>query len=463
MDLKPVIGIEVHSQLNTNSKIFCGCKVGYEDEPNTNICPVCLGHPGVLPVLNKKALELGIRVALALNCEIENIVFFSRKNYFYPDLPKGYQISQFTSAIGRNGFIKIEGKKIKIRRVHIEEETAKIFHIGDKVFLDFNRCGIPLIEIVTEPDITSGDEAVLYLKKLQGILRFLDVSFADMEKGMMRCEPNISVAKDNKLGTKTEIKNLNSFRSVKLGIDYEIERQKKLILSGDKIQQVTMLWDEDNKKTRPMRSKETASDYKYFPEPDLPPFIISKDMIKKIKEELPELPEEKKERYIKIGVREYEASIISQDLRIAEYFEKTLNRYDEPLEISKWIVSELLSFKEFERIKPEDFVSIIKIVKEGKISRLVAKDILREVFEKGIKPEIIIKKKGLEKESDEVELNKIIKSVIEKNPKEFERLVNGEEKLLGFFVGEVMKITKGRADPKIAGKLLRKYAGLNKG
>ncbi len=463
MELKPVIGIEVHSQLNTSSKIFCGCKVGYDDEPNTNVCPVCLGHPGVLPVLNKKALELGIRVAIALNCDIEKFIFFSRKNYFYPDLPKGYQISQFTSAIGRNGFVDIGGKRIRIKRVHIEEETAKIFHIGDKVFLDFNRCGIPLIEIVTEPDISTGEEAVSYLKKLQVILRFLDASNADMEKGMMRCEPNISVSKDGELGTKTEIKNLNSFKSVKLGIDYEINRQKNLIISGEKIKQVTMLWDEDKRETRPMRTKETASDYKYFPEPDLPPFVISEEMIEKIKRELPELPEKKNERYIKLGVREYESGIISNDLKIAEYFEESLNLFNEPAEISKWIVSELLSFKEFWRIKPEDFVYIIKIVKEGKISRLVAKDILREVYEKGVKPEIIIKEKGLEKESDEEELEKIIKSVIEKNPKEFERLKNGEEKLVGFFVGEVMKITRGRADPKIAGRLIRRNAGLNQG
>uniref|UniRef100_A0A7C4U835 Aspartyl/glutamyl-tRNA(Asn/Gln) amidotransferase subunit B n=1 Tax=candidate division WOR-3 bacterium TaxID=2052148 RepID=A0A7C4U835_UNCW3 len=463
MELKPVIGIEVHSQLNTKSKIFCGCKVSYEDEPNKNVCPICLGHPGVLPVLNKKALELALKVAIALNCEIDRITHFSRKNYFYPDLPKGYQISQFTGAIGRNGYIEIENKKIRIRRVHIEEETAKIFHIGDYVYLDFNRCGIPLIEIVTEPDISTGDEAVSYLKKLQGILRFLDASYADMEKGMMRCEPNISISVDGKMGTKTEIKNLNSFRAVKLGIDYEIERQKNIILKGGRIEQVTMLWDEEKRETRPMRWKETASDYRYFPEPDLPPLIIKDEMIEKIKKEIPELPEEKKKRYINIGVREYEAEIISQDLKLTKYFEGILNLYNEPSEVSKWLVSEILSFKDYEKISFKDVVLIIKSVKENKISRLNAKEILRDVYETGKEAEIIMKEKGFEKRWGEEELKEIIKNTIEKNKKEFERLKNGEEKLVGFFVGEIMKQTKGKADPKIVNKIIREYAGFDKG
>jgi len=462
MELKPRIGMEVHTQLKTKTKVFCSCPVTFGEEPNTHICPVCMGYPGVLPVLNKKAVELTLRIALALNCEIDMHSRFARKNYFYPDLPKGYQITQYMRPIGRNGYIDIGGKRIRINRVHLEEETAKMIHRGDKTLLDFNRAGVPLVEIVSEPDIESGEEAVLYLKMLQAILRFTGASDADMEKGMMRCEPNISVGVGDELGTKTEIKNLNSFRAVQRGIDYEIKRQTGIIKNGGKVEQVTLLWDEARKETRIMRKKETAADYRYFPEPDLPPLVLTREYIEGIKKTQPELPYEKKRRYVEdMGLREYEAGIISMDMMMAQYFERASELWDKHQEIAKWIVSELIRYKNYNKLNPENFIQLLKLVDEGKVSRIAAKDVLPEMIESGKSAMEIVKEKNLLQVSDESSLKDMVLEVFNENPKEFERLKNGEDKLIGFFVGQVMKKTKGRADPKVVNRIIRENVKQN--
>ncbi len=462
MELKPRIGMEVHTQLKTKTKVFCSCPVTFGEEPNTHICPVCMGYPGVLPVLNKKAVELTLRIALALNCEIDMHSRFARKNYFYPDLPKGYQITQYMRPIGRNGYIDIGGKRIRINRVHLEEETAKMIHRGDKTLLDFNRAGVPLVEIVSEPDIESGEEAVLYLKMLQAILRFTGASDADMEKGMMRCEPNISVGVGDELGTKTEIKNLNSFRAVQRGIDYEIKRQTGIIKNGGKVEQVTLLWDEARKETRIMRKKETAADYRYFPEPDLPPLVLTREYIDGIKKTQPELPHEKKRRYVEdMGLREYEAGIISMDMVMAQYFERASELWDKHQEIAKWIVSELIRYKNYDKLNPANFIQLLKLVDDGKVSRIAAKDVLPEMIEGGKSAMEIVKEKNLLQVKDESSLKDVVLEVFNENPKEFERLKNGEDKLIGFFVGQVMKKTKGRADPKVVNRIIRENVKQN--
>ena len=462
MELKPRIGMEVHTQLKTKTKVFCSCPVTFGEEPNTHICPVCMGYPGVLPVLNKKAVELTLRIALALNCEIDMHSRFARKNYFYPDLPKGYQITQYMRPIGRSGYIDIGGKRIRINRVHLEEETAKMIHQGDKTLLDFNRAGVPLVEIVSEPDIESGEEAVLYLKMLQAILRFTGASDADMEKGMMRCEPNISVGVGDELGTKTEIKNLNSFRAVQRGIDYEIKRQTEIIKNGGKVEQVTLLWDESRKETRIMRKKETAADYRYFPEPDLPPLVLTREYIDGIKKTQPELPYEKKRRYVEeMGLREYEAGIISMDMMMAQYFERASELWDKHQEIAKWIVSELIRYKNYDKLNPANFIQLLKLVDKGKVSRIAAKDVLPEMIESGKSAMEIVKEKNLLQVSDESSLKDMVLEVFNENPKEFERLKNGEDRLIGFFVGLVMKKTKGRADPKVVNKIIRENVKQN--
>jgi len=464
MELKPYIGLEVHTQLKTRSKLFCKCKAEFGEEPNTNVCPICLGMPGVLPVLNEKAVELGIRVSLALNCDISYVSTFARKNYFYPDLPKGYQITQYTFPIGKNGFVDIGEKRIRIMRVHIEEESAKLIHTGDSSLIDFNRAGIPLLEIVTEPDIESGEEAVRYLRILQAILRFTGASDADMEKGMMRCEPNISVGTMKRMGTRTEIKNLNSFKAVQRGIDYEIKKQSEMINNGEKVEQVTLLYDEAKKKTGIMRKKETAADYRYFPEPDLPPLSLDKKYVVDIKNTQPELPFEKKKRYMeKFGVRKYEAEIIGFDLKLSQYFESAINIFSDGEMLSKWLVSELLSYGHYEKIPVEDFVSLLRMVQDGKITRLSAKDVLEEMYSTGKNPEELVKKMGIEVVSDEGKIAHFIKEIMEEHPNERDRFLKGEDRLLGFFVGQVMKKTRGNADPKIVNRLIRDYAERNKG
>jgi len=451
MDFEPVIGIEVHTQLKTKTKIFCRCKSEFGEQANKNICPVCMGLPGILPVLNKKVVELGIRIGLALNCKINLESTFDRKNYFYPDLPKGYQITQFRTPLAENGWLMVNGRKIRIRRVHIEEESAKILHRGDFALIDYNRAGIPLAEIVTEPDVRSGKEAAEYLMKLQQILRYIGASDADMEKGNMRCEPNISVRSvgTSEFGTRREIKNLNSFKAVENSIKYEIEFQIRALSAGKKITQATLLWNENGKKTMVMRGKEEASEYRYFPEPDLPNLQLEEEYIQHIKENMPELPDEKRKRFIKqYGIREYDANILIANPTYADFFEQALNRYNEPQKIVNWIISEYIG--NFEgKISPNDIADIIKFVEEGVISRPVGKELLKWVSETGKSPASIIEEKGLKQVQDKSMIKQVIEKVLTNNPKEFERLKSGENKLIGFFIGQVMKETKGKVDPKV--------------
>lgn len=455
-NLKPIIGLEIHAQLNTSSKLFCGCRVSFGEEPNTNVCEVCLGLPGVLPVLNREAVNLALKMALSLDCEINNHSRFARKNYFYPDLPKGYQISQYKIPIAVNGKIEVDGHIINIRRLHLEEESAKLIHSGSKTLVDYNRAGVPLIEIVTEPDITSPEMAIKYLKKIQKILRFTEVSDAVMAEAKFRCEPNISLKRNNKPGTRTEIKNLNSFKAVKNALEYEIERHRSIIESDREVKQQTMLYSESTGKTRAMRSKEGKADYRYFPEPDLPPLEVSVEQIQKTRESLPDLPEKRKKRYVKWGINDYEANLIAGSVSASELFEKTVKILDEPEEISKWIIREYFSFNE-PQIRPEYLARLVKMIIEGKISINAGQTVFEEMVNTDRPPEKIVEEKDLVQISDKSSLQKKINDIFEKFPEEKRRYLNGEEKLKGFFIGQVMKETGGKADPKEVSKLLSKY------
>ncbi len=457
MEFEAVIGMELHVQLKTETKLFCSCRVEFGAPPNKNVCPVCLGMPGVLPVLNKKAVEHALRVAIALNCRINRESLFARKNYFYPDLPKGYQITQYTTPIGWNGWIDVNGKKIRIKRVHLEEESAKTVLEGDYAYIDFNRAGIPLVEIVTEPDLTSPGDAVQFVKTLQTLLRYLGVSDADMEKGQLRCEPNVSVRRrgEEKLGTRREIKNLNSIRSLERGIRYEIDQQIKILSSGGEVERATLLWDEKEEVTRPMRMKEEEEDYRYFPEPDLPPLLLTEDFIKEIRKTMPELPHERKERLIKEGLREYDADILTRDLERGRYYDEVVSLTSDPPETAKWVITELK-----EKFPPaRELAWIINAVKEGKITRNAGKEILKEVIEKGKPAEEIVKEKGMTQVSDEEEIRKLVEQAFEMHPEEKERLFSGERKLVGFFIGEVMKLSGRRANPGVVKRMIEEMLG----
>ncbi|GAB6073271.1 Asp-tRNA(Asn)/Glu-tRNA(Gln) amidotransferase subunit GatB [Venenivibrio stagnispumantis] len=465
-----VIGLETHVQMATNTKMFCSCKVEFGAPPNTNVCPVCLAFPGSLPVVNKKAVEYAIKASLALNCQINELSVFARKNYFYPDLPKGYQISQYDKPLAVNGYIDIKEngkhKRIRIHRLHIEEDAGKNIHEGNYSYVDLNRAGTPLMEIVTEPDISSAEGARLYLEKLRNIMRYIGVSDADMEKGQLRCDVNISLKPkgSDKLGTKVELKNINSFRFIQKAIEYEIERQAKLLKKGEKIIQETRLFDPSSGKTYTMRTKEEAHDYRYFPDPDLLPLLITKEQIEKIKSTLPELPDEKVQRYInQLGLPEYDAEVLSSDKDLALYFENVIKIFPlNPKAVSNWILNELLG-KLNEKglhitqspIKEKDIAEILELIQNGTISGKIAKDIFNEMFETGKSPKQIVEEKGLKQISDEGEIRKIIEEVLSKYPAEVEKYKNGNEKLFGFFVGQVMKETKGKANPAIVNKILK--------
>jgi len=465
-----VIGLETHVQMATNTKMFCSCKVEFGAPPNTNVCPVCLAFPGSLPVVNKKAIEYAIKASLALNCQINELSVFARKNYFYPDLPKGYQISQYDKPLAVDGYIDIKEngkhKRIRIHRLHIEEDAGKNIHEGNYSYIDLNRAGTPLMEIVTEPDISSAEGARLYLEKLRNIMRYIGVSDADMEKGQLRCDVNISLKPkgSDKLGTKVELKNINSFRFIQKAIEYEIERQAKLLKKGEKIIQETRLFDPSSGKTYTMRTKEEAHDYRYFPDPDLLPLLITKEQIEKIKNTLPELPDEKVQRYInQLGLPEYDAEVLSSDKDLALYFENVIKIFpSNPKAVSNWILNELLG-KLNEKglditqspVKEKDIAEILELIQNGTISGKIAKDIFNEMFETGKSPKQIVEEKGLKQISDEGEIRKIIEEVLSKYPVEVEKYKNGNEKLFGFFVGQVMKETKGKANPAIVNKILK--------
>ncbi|MBU2541367.1 MAG: Asp-tRNA(Asn)/Glu-tRNA(Gln) amidotransferase subunit GatB [Candidatus Omnitrophica bacterium] len=470
MELEPVIGLEVHLQLATETKLFCSCQVKFAAEANSKVCPVCLGLPGSLPVINRKAIEYAVKVALALDCTIGDQVKFDRKNYYYPDLPKNYQISQYDMPLSYEGHILINSenkdKRIRIRRVHIEEDAGKLIHEKEYSLIDYNRTGIPLLEIVTEPDISSPDEAYKYLVTLKTLLKYLAVSDCDMEKGSLRCDANISlrVKGEEVLGTKTELKNMNSFKAVKAALEVEVKRQGRLLDEGKSVIQETLLWDEEKRTTIPMRSKEEASDYRYFPEPDLVPFAIEKKSLKEIRSSLPELPREKTKRIrqaYKLSEEEAQFLVTEQDM--VEFFEDCNKLFKDSKSILNWIRGPLL-YEINQRnktiselfIKPEDFIKLIKLLKTDALSNLTAKSVLTLMIDRKKGPDEVINEEDLVQVSDEASLIKLAQEVILENKESVENFLSGKVKALMFLVGQVMRKSKGKANPKKVKELLER-------
>jgi len=473
-----VIGLECHAQLLTNSKLFCSCSTRFGDAPNMNTCPVCLGLPGALPVLNRVAVALAVRAALGLNCSLNPESQWARKNYFYPDLPKGYQISQYDRPLAQHGFIEISVnatiKKIGVQRVHMEEDAGKSLHEGFAdssryTYLDFNRSGVPLIEIVSEPDIRSSAEANDYLKRLKEILEYLDVNDGNMEEGSLRCDANVSVRKvgEQKFGTRTELKNINSFRFVQKAIDFEIDRQIEVIENGGRVVQETRLWNADEERTVSMRSKEEAHDYRYFPEPDLPLLVLDHEAIKNIERSMPELPESRRKRFVKeYALSEYDAGILATTRALAEFFEETAKLSSQPKSAANWIMGDLLRFYKDSNtdlknlsdspVKPKMLADMISLVEKGTISGKIAKTVMEEMYATGKTPQAIIEEKGLVQISNVDEIEMIVSKVIEQNPKPVEQYRQGKTGNFGFFVGQVMKATGGRANPQTVNDVLKK-------
>ncbi len=473
MNYEPVIGLEVHLQLATESKIFCGCSTKFGAPANTQTCPVCLGFPGTLPVLNRQALEYAIKTALALNCKISEFTKFDRKNYFYPDLPKGFQISQYDMPLAKNGYLNIGAKKIGITRVHLEEDAGKLIHdqFKDSSLVDFNRTGMPLLEIVSEPDIFSPDEAYAYLGTLKSTLRYIDVSDCDMEKGSLRCDANISLRPvgEKKLGVKVELKNMNSFKGVKAALGYEVRRLGGILENGGRIVQETRLYDVQKEVTVGMRSKEDAHDYRYFPEPDLVPFTITEKEVLGIKATLPEFPLEKKARFMAdYKLSDYDAGALTQEKSTAEYFEDCLTFYNAPKPFANWILSGI-SFELNERnveidqlgLPAERLASMVQMVDDGLISGRIAKEVLSEMIDKGLDADEIVQKKGLAQVSDADELEKVVDKVLTENKKTVTDFHKGKSNAVSFLIGQVMKKTKGKANPKIVNKLLKERLSNN--
>lgn len=459
-----IIGLEVHVQLKTKTKAFCGCSTDFGKEPNTQVCAVCLGFPGSLPVFNQMALDYALSVALALNCQVQEYTKFDRKNYFYPDLPKNYQISQYDLPLAKNGFLDIDidaqTKRIGIIRVHLEEDAGKLIHQEDLSLVDFNRTGIPLLEIVSKPEINSPQEAYVYLTILKSIIEYTEVSDCDMEKGSLRCDANISVRKKGmqELGTKIELKNMNSFRALREALRFEIERQTELLKKGKSIVQETRLWDEKKSETRSMRTKEEAQDYRYFPEPDLPAFIITQDKIKDIKQAIPELPKAKIQRFIKdYGLSEYDAKILVYSKKDAAYAEESFREYSgkDKKPIVNWLIGPLLSEANNRncsiydlKVSVKDLVELVDFVEKDEISHLTAKAVLKEMIDTGKSSSVIIKSKNLIQISDVKTLEAKIDEVIKKNPKSVQDYRQGKNNAIMFLVGQVMRNTQGKANPK---------------
>ena len=472
MNYEAVIGLEVHAQMLTTTKIFCGCSTTFGNEPNSQTCQICIGMPGVLPVLNKKALEFAIRTGLATNCTISGYSRFARKNYFYPDLPKGYQISQYEQPICEHGHIEIivdgEVKRIGITRIHMEEDAGKNIHegAGGYSLVDLNRTGVPLMEIVSEPDLRSPKEAAEYMKKLRSIVRYLGVCDGNLEQGSLRCDANVSVRPvgQKEFGTRAEVKNINSFRYVEKAIEYEIKRQIKIIEDGGKVVQETRLWDANKNITESMRSKEEAHDYRYFPDPDLVPITVEQNWIDEIKASLPELPDAKSHRFVAdLGLPEYDAHLLSSERETAEWFEGTVIAGGQPKAVSNWIMGDLMKLlnednKSIENclIKPPQLAGMLKLIDEGLISGKIAKTVFDEMYKTGKDAAEIVREKGLVQISDSSEIEKIVDEIIARNPKEVERFKTGDEKLIGFFVGQAMKASKGKANPQMLNDLLTK-------
>jgi aspartyl-tRNA(Asn)/glutamyl-tRNA(Gln) amidotransferase subunit B len=469
MNFEPVIGLEVHVELKTDSKMFSPAPNHFGAEPNTNTNVIDLGYPGVLPVVNKRAIEFGMKAAIALNCEIATDTKFDRKNYFYPDNPKAYQISQFDKPIGENGWIEIEvngeKKRIGITRLHLEEDAGKLTHSGDGYSLvDYNRQGTPLIEIVSEPDIRTPEEAYAYLEKLKSIIQYTGVSDCKMEEGSLRCDANISLRPigQEKFGTKAELKNLNSFNFVKKGLEYEIVRQEKVLLSGGMIQQETLRFDESTGKTILMRVKEGSDDYRYFPEPDLLHLHIDQEWMDRIRAEIPELPDERKKRYVEdLGLPAYDAMVLTLTKEMSDFFQETVEAGADAKLASNWLMGEVSAYlnagqKELEDVKltPQGLAGMIALIEKGTISSKIAKKVFKELVENGGDPEQIVKDKGLVQISDEGALLKIVTETLDANPQSIEDYKNGKDRAIGFLVGQIMKATKGQANPPLVNKLL---------
>ncbi|MFZ5774636.1 MAG: Asp-tRNA(Asn)/Glu-tRNA(Gln) amidotransferase subunit GatB [Thermodesulfobacteriota bacterium] len=473
MEFETVIGLEVHAQLKTKSKIFCGCTTAFGNPPNANTCPVCLGMPGVLPVLNRTVVEYAMKMGLATNCAIRRLNEFARKNYFYPDLPKGYQTSQFDKPICEKGWIEVEveGKtsRIGITRIHMEEDAGKLVHDEREPvsYVDLNRTGVPLIEIVSEPDIRSPEEAAAYLRKLHAILRYLDICDGNMQEGSFRCDANISLRPrgEEKFGTRTELKNMNSFRNVQRALEYEERRQRDLLLDGEEIVQQTLLWDADRGVTNPMRSKEEAHDYRYFPCPDLVPVEIDDAWLDAVRQSLPELPDQRKARFMEtLGLPEYDAEQLTSSRELADYFEAALAGYGNAKKLSNWLMTELMKLMKGEEameisqcpVTPANLASLLAMVDKGTISGKIAKAVFEEMLATGKDPETVVKEKGLTQMSDTGELEAIVQAIIAANPEQAQQFREGKTKVMGFFVGQLMKQTGGKANPQMANELFVK-------
>lgn len=468
MEYEVVIGLEVHSELLTDTKIYCGCSTEFGGEQNAHCCPVCLGLPGSLPVLNKKVVDHAIKAGLALNCKINRNTHMARKNYFYPDCPKNYQITQDETPLCSDGYIEIDCendiKKIRIHRIHIEEDAGKGLHREDGSYMDFNRAGVPLIEIVTEPDMRSSTEARLYLEKLKAILQYTEVSDCKMEEGSLRCDANVSIRPMGQVefGVRTEVKNMNSFKAVEKALEFEIERQKKCIDNGEKVTQETRRWDDTKNETIVMRSKEEAHDYRYFPEPDMSYLLLSDEWIQAIRETIPELPHDKENRYVvEFELPKYDAEILTSTKALAEFFENCIAGGGNPKEMSNWIMGEILrTLKEknkgIEDVKfsPVDLVKLVDLINKGTVSGTMAKKIFKEMFETGDNPEKIVKDKGLVQVSDENLIRDIVIKVLDDNTQSVEAFKNGKTNNFGFLVGQAMKASRGQANPQIINKLV---------
>ncbi|HHY38577.1 MAG TPA: Asp-tRNA(Asn)/Glu-tRNA(Gln) amidotransferase subunit GatB [Clostridia bacterium] len=469
-----VIGLEVHVELGTKTKIFCNCPTTFGGEPNTQVCPVCLGLPGVLPVLNEKVLRYALRAALALNCEVARFSRFDRKNYPYPDLPKNYQISQYDLPLARNGYVEVNGRRIRIKRLHLEEDAGKLLHEGDGAqdkwsLVDYNRAGVPLAEIVSEPDIRTPSEARAYLESLKAILQYIGVSDCKMEEGSLRCDTNVSVRRKGEtgFGTRTELKNLNSFKAVEKSLEYEIARQISVLEDGEEVVQETRAWDESREITVPLRGKEEAHDYRYFPDPDLVPVVVDQALLDEIRKEIPELPSAKRQRFIReYGIPEYDAGVLTADKRLADFFDECASRYRDPKVVSNWLMGEYLkyanatglSFAEIP-VTPEGLVELLNLQDEGVISGKIAKTVFEEMLKTGERPSEIVKKRGLVQISDENAIYAVVDEVIASNPNVVRDYLGGKEKAFGFLVGQVMKATGGKANPAKVNAALKKRLG----